>query len=106
MRHPVYVPFIAAGFVAVAAPALAQAKLTDDQRREAYGAIIRQRTPEPHRPPGFNIVLGSELPSAVYLNRFPPTITDPAIRRYGYVAVNNMVVLVDLETRTIVEVLR
>jgi len=111
MRHyvyvpHVYVPLIAAGFIAAAAPALAQARLTDDQRREAYGSIIRQRTPEPHRPPGFNIILGSELPSSVYLNRFPPTVTDPAIRRYGYVAVNNMVVLIDLETRRMVEVLR
>ncbi len=106
MRHRLYGALIAAGLVAAASPAFAQAELSNEQRSEAYRSIIRERTPEPHRPPGFNIIIGSQLPSSVLPYDFPDDVKDPAIRRYRYIAVNNMVVLIDKSTGRIVEVLR
>jgi len=106
MRHRLYGALIAAGLVAAASPAVAQRELLNEQRSEAYRSIRRERTPEPHRPPGFNIIIGSQLPSSVLPYDFPDDVKDPAIRRYRYIAVNNMVVLIDKSTGRIVEVLR
>jgi hypothetical protein len=96
----------AAGVLASVSASMAQAELTDEQRTNAYKSIVREKTPEPHRPPGFNISVGDRLPSSVLPNEFPNSVEDKAIQRYQYIAVNNQVVLIDPKTRKIVEVLR
>jgi hypothetical protein len=92
--------------VASVSASYAQVQLTEEQRTAAYKSVIREKTPEPHRPSGFNIILGQPLPSSVPTNEFPASVDDKAIRQYQYVAVDNQVVLIDPKTRKMVEVLK
>jgi uncharacterized protein DUF1236 len=95
------------GSIAFAPSALAQTDLSSEQRQDAYDSVIRQRTPEPQRPPGFNnITPGSRVPDSAPSYQFPNEVKDEAIRRYEYMVIDNRLVLVDPKTRRIVDVVK
>jgi hypothetical protein len=95
------------GSIALAPSALAQTDLSSEQRQDAYDSVIRQRTPEPYRPPAFNnISPGSRVPDSVQSYQFPNEVKDEGIRRYQYIVINNRLVLIDPKTRRIVDVVK
>jgi len=96
-----------AGSVAAGAlPALAQADLSPEQLKSAFESIVNQKMPAPHPPAAFDVNRGDELPSSIQPNDFPVEMTDPSVRQYQYVIVNDQIVLVDPATRKIVAIVR
>jgi hypothetical protein len=106
MKTLAYGILLAGSVAAGALPAFAQADLSPEQRKSAYESVIKQKTPEPHRPPAFNVSRGDQLPSSVQSYDFPVEMTDPSVRQYQYIVINNQVLLIDPATRRIVEVVR
>ena len=81
--------------------------LSIDQQRK-LSEIITNRTPKPLGPTDFPVAIGTTVPANVSLQPLPPDAEGlaPQLRGTSYLAVEELVVIVDTDSRKIVSVMQ
>jgi hypothetical protein len=78
--------------------------LSPEQRTTVYSTITRERVRTPP-PAGLSFSVGAAVPAEVELYAVPESLEVQAIRPYRYTVWNNRVVLVDPESRKVVQII-
>ena len=76
--------------------------LSPEQRTTVYSTITRERVRTPP-PAGLSFSVGAAVPAEVELYAVPESLEVQAIRPYRYTVWNNRVVLVDPQSRKVVQ---
>jgi hypothetical protein len=88
-----------------AAAQTAVIELSPEQRTTVYRTITKERV-RTAPPAEFRASVGVEVPTAVELYEVPAAVEIAPVRRYRYTVVNDQVVLVDPQTRRVVQIIR
>jgi hypothetical protein len=96
---------VAAALIGGLAFAQAQAviELTPEQRTTVYTTITKQKVRA--APAGVTFSVGAVVPAEVELYAMPAAVEVPTIRRYRYTVWNDQVVLVDPQSRKVVQII-
>ena len=78
--------------------------LSPEQRTTVYSTITRERVRTPP-PSGLSFRVGAAVPTEVELYAVPDAVEVPAVRRYRYTVWNDQVVLVDPQSRKVIQII-
>lgn len=107
MKKTLLAVALALGTAASAAPAVAQTATTTEvtispqQRTQIREYVTTQRTQSVAVPSGFELRVGATLPQNVEVHTFPANVGV----RHRYVVMNNRTVLIDGDSRRIVQII-
>ncbi|MGI8525508.1 MAG: DUF1236 domain-containing protein [Pseudolabrys sp.] len=81
-------------------------QLTPEQKQTIYTSISNKPNNQT-LPPTFRVAVGQAVPASIELQALPPPIINliPQTKNFQYAMVTNQVLLVDVETRQIVEII-
>lgn len=97
---------VAAALLASVSFAHAQAviELSPEQRTTVYTTITKERVRTPP-PAGLSFRVGAVVPAEVELYAVPEAVEVPSVRRHRYTVWNDQVVLVDPQSRKVIQII-
>jgi hypothetical protein len=81
--------------------------LTTSQKQAVYQSVHNQKVLKSTEPIGFRAAVGAHVPGSIAVAPLPPTVVDlaPSLKGYEYAFVANQVLIVQPETKTVVDVI-
>lgn len=82
-------------------------ELTPSQKQAVYQSVRNQRAWKSTEPIGFRAAVGAHVPTSIAVAPLPPTVVDlaPSLKGYEYAFVANQVLIVQPESKKVVEVI-